>query len=79
MTVRGQLGACIESNVRTCRDECGVEAGSTSQHFFHPPVEPVSPSYLPGRPRIVTLRTSDARIRRVERADGDNNVMREHA
>ena len=43
----------------------GGEAGSTSQHFSHPAVEPVSPSYLPGWPRL-TLRTSGVRICRVE-------------
>jgi hypothetical protein len=39
-------------NALICRDESmvGGEAGSTSQHFFHPAAEPVSPSYLPGWP-----------------------------
>lgn len=42
---------------RICSNEymVGGEAGSTSQHFSHPAVEPVSPSHLPGWPGL-TLR-----------------------
>ena len=61
-------------DARTCRDGSmdGGEAGSTSQHFFHPAVEPVSPSYLPGWPgQPYALPTSaSAAIRAVMPASG---------